>query len=335
MANHHRKAFLAGSAAAFASVAFVRWPGEAAEFNYKFGHQMAIGHPLQTSSVQMWNAVRNETNGRLKVAVFPANTLGSDPATMTQIRAGAVQFAAISGSTMGSVVPASGIESLPFAFKNSADVFRAMDGVLGQHIRRDMATKDVFGLPFMYELGFREVSSSTHPIRTVDDLANFKIRVPASKIITDTFATLGASPVTLGTSEIYTGLQTHVADGQETPYSVIETLRLFEVQKYLSATNHIWTGVWVVANPAGWNALPPDVRAVVLRNQEKYALQQRRDVQQLNAALIQKLVRRGMVFNIADVDSFKPKLGAFYGRWREEFGPEAWSLLEKAVGKIA
>ena len=334
MARHHRKGFLAGSAA-LASVAFVRWPGDAAEFSYKFGHQMAIGHPLHTSTVQMWNAVRNETNGRLDVAVFPANTLGSDPAMLTQIRSGALQFAGLGGSTMGSVIFVSGIESIPFAFKTSADVFRAFDGALGQHIRREMELKEVVCLPFLYELGFREVSSSTHPIRNVDDLANFKIRVPASKLIADVFKTLGASPVVLGASEIYTGLQTHIADGQETPYSVIETLRLFEVQKYLSATNHIWTGVWTVANVGTWNSLPADVRAVVIRNQEKYALRERRDVELLNNALIQKLVRRGMVFNVADTESFKQKLRPAYGRWRDEYGPVAWSLLEKAVGKIA
>ena len=334
MAQQNRRRFLAGTAASFATVAFVRWPGDAAEFEYKFGHQMAIGHPLQTATVQMWDAVRNETNGRLHVAVFPANQLGSDPAVLTQIRAGAVQFAAVGGSTMSSVVPVSGIESVPFAFKNSAAATTAFDGPLGDYIRHEMELKEIVGLPYLYELGFREVTSSTHPIRGVDDLANFKIRAPASKLIIDTFKTLGASPITLGTSEIYTGLQTHIADGQETPYSVIETLRLFEVQKYLSETNHIWTGVWVVANPAAWNALSPEVRSVVVRNQEKFALQERRDVQRLNGALVEKLIRRGMVFNKTDVASFKAKLSPSYARWREEFGPTAWGLLEKVVGKI-
>ena len=334
MPAQHRKSFIAGSSAALASIAFVRRPGDAAEFNYKYAHDMPIGHPVQTSAVQMWNSVRNETNGRLSVTVFPANILGSDPATLTQIRSGALQFAGLGGSTMGSVIPVSGIESIPFAFKTSADAFRAFDGALGQHIRHEMELRGVICLPFLYELGFREVSSSTHPIHNVGDLANFKVRVPASKLIDDVFKTLGASPIVIGVSEIYIALQTHIADGQETPYSVIEALRLYEVQKYLSATNHIWTGLWTVANPAIWNGLPADVRAVVVRNQEKYALQERRDVEQLNNALIQKLVRRGMIFNTVDTESFKLKLRPSYGRWREEFGPVAWSLLEKAVGKI-
>ena len=334
MSYRPRRTFLVGSAAAFATIAFVRRPGDAADFEYKFGHPMATDHPLHTSSVQMWNAVRDETKGRLRVTVFPANQLGSDPATLSQVRTGAVQFAAQSGSTMGSVVPVAGIESLPFAFKNSAAVFTAMDGALGELIRHDMEAQSLFGLPFMYELGFREITSSTHPIRTAADLANFKIRVPASKIIADTFDALGASPVSLSVPEIYTGLQTHIADGQETPYSVIETLRLYEVQKYLSATNHIWTGEWVVANLAAWNALSPEIRAVVLRNQKKYALQERHDVQLLNKTLADKLVRRGMIFNSADVESFKFKLRPLYGRWRQQFGQVAWAKLEKAVGTL-
>ena len=335
MACSTRSSFLAASAAAFASIAFVRSRGDAAQFAYIYGHDMPVDHPLHIASIEMWDAVRTESGGRLSVQVFPANQLGSDSAMLTQIRSGATQFAALSGPIISAVVPITEIYSVPFAFTDDAHVFGALDGPLGNYLRAQMAAKGITALPYMYALGFREITSSTHPIRVADDFAGFKIRIPPSKLYVDAFKTLGASPASIGTAEIYTALQTKVVDGQETPYAVIETLKFFDVQKYLSATNHIWSGYWVLANTDAWKALPPDIVATVLRNQKKYALQERHGVQLLNASLADKLTRRGMIFNTADVTTFKTRLQPFYTRWRDEFGPTAWGLLEEAVGKIA
>jgi tripartite ATP-independent transporter DctP family solute receptor len=213
-------------------------------------------------------------------------------------------------------------------------VFAAMDGSLGAYLRQQMEAAGFVVFPKMFDLGFRQITSSTHPIRTADDFTGFKIRTPPSKIFVDLFQTLGAQPTSISFNELYTSLQTHVVDGQETPYSVIESSKFYEVQKYLSVTNHLWAGWWLLASPGAWNALPPDIQAIVRHNAEKYALLERRAVDVLNNALADKLQRQGLAFNVADAASIKAKLGDFYQRWRTTFGATAWSLLEATTGKL-
>ncbi len=154
----------------------------------------------------------------------------------------------------------------------------------------------------------RQITSSAKPIRTVGDLAGFKIRTPAGELWVDLFKSLGAAPAPLNFSELYTALQTHVFDGQENPYAIIDVGRLYEVQKYISVTNHMWSAYHFLGNQEAWNALPRDVQAVVERNLTKYALLQRRDTALRNDSLSEKLARRGMTIVHADTSGFRTKL---------------------------
>ena len=145
-----------------------------------------------------------------------------------------------------------------------------MDGALGAYVRRDFASKGIYVFEKTYESGFRQVTSSTKPIHRVDDFAGFKIRVLPAAIFVDLFKLLGAAPVPIDGSEMYVAMQTHIVDGQDSPLATIESFRLFEVQKYISITNHIWGGYWIAANAEAWNALPDDIRGIVSRNLLKY-----------------------------------------------------------------
>jgi TRAP-type C4-dicarboxylate transport system substrate-binding protein len=110
---------------------------------------------------------------------------------------------------------------------------------------------------------------------------------------------------------------------------------LFEVQKYLSFTNHMWAGYWMLANGDAWKSLPADVQSVVAQANARYALMQRRDLALLNVSLADKLHRRGMELIAVDARPFRDKLGPFYAKWKAEFGDRAWSLLERYSGTLA
>ena len=110
----------------------------------------------------------------------------------------------------------------------------------------------------VWDEGFRQITSSTRPINTVDDLHGFKIRVPPSPISLSLFQYLGAAPITLNVAELYTALQTHVVDGQENPLGLIETQKFDQVQKYCSLTHHMWVGYWMLVNGAFWKSLPDE-----------------------------------------------------------------------------
>ena len=334
MTKLRREKFLAGTAATFAGINVIQAPAKAAEFEYKFATNAPVSHPLNTNAVPMWNNVRKETGGKLDVKMFPNNQLGGDTAMLTQLRSGALQFFILSGGILTNVVPVAGIQGVPFAFKSHKEVYAAFDGALGAQVRKEIEAAGLFAMPKITDNGFRQITNSVRPIKTVSDLGGLKIRTPAGKLWVDLFRTLGATVTAININEAYTALQTHVVDGQENPYIIVEFQRFFEVQKYLSITNHMWDGYWFLANLEAWKALGPDVQKVVLRHADTYAMNERRDNNNFNLALADKLQRQGMTFNTADTSTFKAKLPEFYARWKAEFGATAWDLLERYTGKL-
>jgi TRAP-type C4-dicarboxylate transport system substrate-binding protein len=133
---------------------------------------------------------------------------------------------------------------------------------------------------------------------------------------------------------MYNALKARSFDGQSDPLGVVLSLRLYEVQAYLSLTAHWWSGFTLMANAPAWGALPREIREIVERNAEKCALLQREDIEQVNAAGAEELARRGMQVNTANTDSFRARLGEFYARWHQKAGPATWRLLESYAGEI-
>ena len=163
------------------------------------------------------------------------------------------------------------------------------------------------------------------------------MRVPPSPISLSLFQSLGAAPVTINSAEIYTALQTHIADAQENPLAVIETNKFFQVQKYISLTSHMWVGFWPVANGAFWNALPAEHRKVLADTLDAQAVEQRVANQALDGTLEEMLTGQGITFVRPDRDAFRAALAkaGFYATWREKFGPSLWSALETYAGPLA
>jgi tripartite ATP-independent transporter DctP family solute receptor len=329
-----RSRFVAGTASAFASIAIVRSPAKAAQFEYKMAHGTPTNMAVHVRSAEMWEAVKRETNGAIDVKIFPNNILGSELAQLAQLRSGALQFMIIQGVSLSSVVPGVSMDGLGFVFPTAAKAESAYDGPLGAYLRKLIMDKGIFAMPRVFNFGMRQVTSSSHPIRNAADFAGFKIRTPPAPISVDLFKTLGASPTPIVFPELYLALQTKVVDGQETPYSTIDVSKFNEVQKYLSVTNHMATIFWFLGNMDAWKALPPTVQASILRHADRAAVLERRDTEQQSAATADKLRREGMIFNTADSGSMRAQLKPFYGRWKAEFGPTAWDLLEKISGKL-
>jgi len=232
-------------------------------------------------------------------------------------------------------VPVTEIPGLPFTFKSSADVFAALDGDLGDYVRAEMMAKDIYAFRRGFDNGFHHLTTSTRPVRTVDDLVGMKIRTPVQKMTVDFFESLGAKPMTFTLSELYRVCKERIVDGQTDPLGIVLLLKLYEVQTYLSLTNHWWSGFTLTANAQAWQALPSDIRAIVEKHADAAALAQRKDIEKLNADALGLLRSKGMIVNEADTSGFRKSLGAFYARWKEIYGPRAWALLEARVGKLA
>jgi tripartite ATP-independent transporter DctP family solute receptor len=278
--------------------------------------------------------IRQESNGRMVLQIFPNNQLGSDTDMLSQVRSGGIDFFTLSPLILSTLVPNASLSGIGFAFPNYEAVWKAMDGELGAYVRGQIARANLVVMEKIWDNGFRQITSSTKPIQTPADLKGFKIRVPVSPLWTSMFTAFQSAPTSINFAEVYTALQTRTVDGQENPLAIISTAKLFEVQKFCSLTNHMWDGFWFLGNRRSWERLPADLKAIVEKNLNQSALAEREDVAKLNATLRDDLTAKGMVFNEPQSAAFRDALrqAGFYAEWKKKYGDEAWAILEKAVG---
>ncbi len=311
---------------------------QAAQFTYKYANNLPDTHPMNARAREMAAAIKQETNGAFDMQIFPSSQLGSDTDTLAQIRSGGVEFFTLSGLILSTLVPAASINGMGFAFPNYETVWKAMDGDLGAYVRAQISkTNQLVAMEKIWDNGFRQTTTSTKPIKTPDDFRGMKLRVPPSPLWTSMFKAFDAAPASINFNEVYSALQTKIVDGQENPLAIISTAKLYEVQKYCSLTNHMWDGFWFLANRDAWQRLPEEIRVIVAKHVDAAGLKERDDVAQLNATLRQNLAGKGLIFNELDPAPFRDKLrsAGFYTEWKGKYGDEAWSILEKSVGKLA
>jgi tripartite ATP-independent transporter DctP family solute receptor len=309
----------------------------AAEFELKYGHNLPATHPLHIRAQEAADRVAKETNGRVEIQIFPNNQLGGDTDMLAQVRSGAITFFTPSALVIATLVPVAAINAVGFAFASYDQVWAAMDGPLGAHVRAAIAKSNLYAFEKMWDNGFRQITTSTKPIETARDMDGLKIRVPVSPLSISMFKALSASPASLQFSEVYSALQTRIVDAQENPLPIIQVAKIYEVQKSCALSNHIWDGYWFIANGRAWRGLPADLQTIVARAINEAGLKQRGDIKGLNDTVQADLKAKGLAFNAPPPDSFRAKLrdSGFYTEWKGRFGEEAWGLLEATVGKLA
>jgi TRAP-type transport system periplasmic protein len=333
--NWTRRSVLSGAAAA--GTTLIVKPTRAAEYKFSQYHNQAASGTLHKNLTAMWQAVRVETNGRIETTVYPENNKlpGGDPDALKMLIVGEIQFFTLMGGIIGTVVPVAEAQQLPFAFKSAAEAHKAIDGPLGKYIGEEMAAKGMYLFPVAgFDNGMRQVAAIPRAIATPQDFVGMKIRVPPGQMMLDTFGAFGAQPVTTSANQIYDALKTGRVDAQENPLAILEGFKLYELVKYVSLTNHMWSGFNAMAHLATWKALPDDTKSVIERNVTKYVRQQRQDQAALNASLRDDFAKRGLVFNEVDQTAFRARLAGVYAIWKERLGSKCWSLVEAEVGKL-
>jgi TRAP-type transport system periplasmic protein len=333
MTKTTRRTLIAGALAAPLLPRFAR----AAEYSWKFAHTAPLTFALHIRLAEAAAQIAKDSNGRMELQIFPDAQLGGDNDLLSQARQGAIEFCQPTGQILASILPVTAINALGFAWSDYAKVWQAMDGDLGKYVRTQIAAKTgLVAMDHMWDLGFRQITTSTKPIKSADDLVGLKIRVPVAPSLVTLFKTLKAAPLSMQFTEVYSALQTHIADAQENPLTLIKVTKLYEVQKYCSLTNHVWDGHWFVCNAAAWNKLPDDLKEIVARNLNAAALRERDDIAKGDKSVQGDLEKAGLVFNTAETQSFRDGLknGGFYKDWRAKLGDEAWEILEKYSGKL-
>jgi tripartite ATP-independent transporter DctP family solute receptor len=335
MPSLNRRTLLAGAALPLFAISTRR--ARAADFSLKLANNAPVTHPQSIRQQEAADRIKAATNGAVEIQLFPNNQLGSDTDMLSQLRTGAIDFFTLSGLILATLVPAASINGVGFAFKDYDTVWKAMDGKLGAYVRSEIDKRGLIAMDKMWDNGFRQITSSTHPIRTPADLKGFKIRVPVSPLWTSMFTALGASPISINFAEVYSALQTKIAEGQENPLTLIEIAKLYEVQKYVSMTSHMWDGFWMLGNKRSFASLPPDAQAIVQRELNKSALEERADIAKLNDTVAAELKSKGLEFVEADKPAFRQalKTAGFYEEWKKKYGDTAWGILEAEVGTLS
>jgi tripartite ATP-independent transporter DctP family solute receptor len=232
-------------------------------YKAKVTHPDPTDAPDHLAFMQFKKLVEERSKGQLSVDVHPSAMLGSQREGLEQSQVGGVEIALSSGGIAASFVPEMGLLDVPFLFTTFDEARTSVDSPgMTKLLSEKFAAKGMKFLGF-YENGFRNITNNKRPIWSIEDLKGLKIRTMEAPMHMLNFKALGASPTPMAFSEVYTSLQQGVIDGQENPFIIINLEHLYEVQKYLSITNHVYDAMVVVASKKWFDSLPPNLQKIV------------------------------------------------------------------------
>ncbi len=263
------------------------------------------------------------------VNIFPSSQLGTDIEMIEQVKNGITNII-ITSSQIVAVDPGMGIFDMPFLFRDRDHVYSVLDGPIGQELAKNLEKSGLIHLGYG-ELGFRQISNNVRPIKTPDDLKGLLLRVPDNRVRIEVFNMLGASATPLDFNELYTALQQGVVEGQENPLASIYTAKLYEVQKYISLTNHIYTPSHTLMNKDFYNSLPVEVREYLVKEVAPHAREVVRNrSKQADEELIAILENEGVKINEVDTRVFADKASQIWKKYEDVYGKFITKILEDA-----
>ncbi|WP_234196791.1 MULTISPECIES: TRAP transporter substrate-binding protein [Pseudacidovorax] len=246
------RAFVAaGLAAAFALPALAQQ-----ERTIRFGHLNNPDHPVSFGVKRFAELLSTKSGGKMKVQEYPSNQLGNEMQQQAALQGGVQQMSAPATTSLAGIVKEFGLVDFPFSVATFEQADALLDGPLGQALIAKLPEKGLVALGY-WDLGFRNVTNSRQAITKPEDLEGLKIRVIPNPVFLDTFKAFKANPVPMPFAELYGALESKAVDGQENPFSVILSNKFYEVQKFVSATNHVYAANIVLVSKKFWDQLTP------------------------------------------------------------------------------
>ncbi|UTJ05683.1 TRAP transporter substrate-binding protein [Arcobacter roscoffensis] len=270
------------------AAAMLATSGLAAEYTLKFSHVVSPNTPKGKAADFFEKRLEELSGGKIDVQVYPSSQLYKDNAVLKALRLNSVQMAAPSFSKFGKIVPNLAIFDLPFLFKDIDHLHRVQDGEVGQALKDKVTAKGIVALDF-WDNGFKQLSSSTKALIEPKDAEGQKFRIMSSKVLEAQFHAVNANPQMMPFSEVYSGLQQGVIDGQENTISNIYTKKFHEVQTDLTISNHGYLGYLVVMSKRFWKSLPADLQANVKQAMKEATAKERQFAQELNDSQLEKI----------------------------------------------
>jgi len=258
----------------------------------RFSHVVAPTTPKGQAADMFARLANERLKGKVEVQIFPNSQLYTDKKVLDALSTGSVEMAAPSTAKFTSWVPQLQLFDLPFMFKNRDVLYQTMDGEVGQKLFKLLTKKKMLGLA-MWDNGFKQIGNNTHEIKKPADVSGIKFRIMSSKVLEAQFKTVGGNPQVMPFSEVYSALEQGVIDGQENTWSNMYSKKFFEVQKYITETNHGYLGYLVVTNAQFWAHLPPDVRTELENIMKEVTVWIRENAYKINQDMKQKIIDSG------------------------------------------
>ncbi|MCK0752447.1 TRAP transporter substrate-binding protein [Chromohalobacter japonicus] len=234
----------------------------AADYTLKFGHLANEENIWNKAAERFKKVVEEESDGRIDVQIFPNEQLGTEMEVINSIQLGTADMT-ITGESLQNWAPKAAMMAVPYAFRDSEHLRKAVEGDIGKQIEQQIEEKAGLVPIAWFERGPRELTSN-QPIKKPSDLDGLRLRVPNVPLFVDTWQALGAKPTPMAFSEVFTSLQQGTIDGQENPLSLIESASFNEVQDYVNMTDHVRSWIYVVIGKNKLESMPEDLQEVVL-----------------------------------------------------------------------
>ena len=306
------------------------------EHEFKFSYVLTPETPLGLGAVKFAEIVSQKSGGKMKVKLFPGGTLGGDVAVMSSLQGGTVDFTAVNAGLLYGNVKDYAVLDIPYLFNNVQEADAVVDGPVGKALTDQLPAKGLLGLTF-WEYGFRNLSNSKRPVTKLEDLQGLKIRVVQAPIYIDTFNALGANAAPLPLPELYSALEQHAVDGQENPLNVILFNKFYEVNKFVSRTQHIYNPLQLLMSKKTWDKLTPAEQKIIQDAANESKAYERKVARDQDAKAVEQLKAAGAQFNDvapAELARIKEKAKPVIDKYSAAVTPAIMKMTNDTLARV-
>lgn len=307
------------------------------ERTIRFGHLNAVDHPTSWGVKKFAELVAAKSGGKFTVKEFPSSQLGNELQQQSAMQGGVQEMFVASTTSLAGIVKEFGLFDFPFMFANGKQANAMVDGPLGKAITAKLVDKGLLVLGF-FDLGFRNVTNSKRPITKGEDLAGLKLRVIPNPVFLETFKTFNANPLPMPFAELYAALESKAVDGQENPFAVILSSKFYEVNKYVSGTNHVYATNPIQISKRFWDKLSPTEQKLIQEAAIEAQNYQRVVSREASAKAVSELQAKGMIYNDiapAELARMRAAVKPVYEKFAAAYDPAVVTLFKSELERVS
>ncbi|MCX7788007.1 MAG: DctP family TRAP transporter solute-binding subunit [Spirochaetes bacterium] len=312
------------------------WSGgkqETEKLVIKIGYGTA-GGPIHDAAMELEKRIE-AADPKIDIQVFPGGQLGSEGEIVGQLQAGLTDLLPTTTGPLGQHNPIYYVLESPFIFFSESQVDKILDGPVGEKFLKGLESKGLIGIAF-WENGFRQITNNIRPIKAPSDLKGIKLRTQQNQLHMKYFNDLGANPTPMAFTEIYNALATKVVDGQENPFSLIATNKFYEVQKYVSKTDHVYSAVPFFVSKIKWDKYPQKTQKLLWDTIAELRLWQRKRGRDLQGQYLAEISKKSEVYILTDSEksAFQAAATGAYTWAKQQYGTSYESLLTEVLEAV-